>query len=196
VDALASAIRADPVLARSPMIDAIGISQGNLVIRGITKKILTNEEKTFLTPPTDRVTDKTDVRTHDTHTHTHTTHPPTPTTGYIQRYAGTTTTTTTTNTTATTTGQPPRVRRWISIHGPLLGVAGLPGCNRTRVALCNDLDSLVDVAAYSRIAQAHLAQVHNCRNEGGEGRKGEFGTISVSVFVASFYYASWIDVID
>lgn len=90
--------------------------------------------------------------THQTHNPTTNTrtnphpHQPTRPSGYIQRYAHNNTY--------------PRLRRWISIHGPLLGVAGLPGCNRTRVGLCNEADSLVDIAAYSALLQAHLAQVH------------------------------------
>lgn len=57
----------------------------------------------------------------------------------------------------------PPVRRWISIHGPLLGVAGLPQCDMER-ALCDKVDALVGLGADTSFVQAHLAQANYLRD--------------------------------
>jgi hypothetical protein len=58
----------------------------------------------------------------------------------------------------------PPVSRWISMHGPLLGVAGLPGCDATDRAVCARVDSLVALGADTAFVQQRLAQANYYRD--------------------------------
>jgi len=65
--------------------------------------------------------------------------------GYIERYNN------------------PAVQNWISMHGPLMGVAGLPECNMTNL-ICQKIDSLLYKAAYTTFIQEHLTQANYLRD--------------------------------
>lgn len=89
--ARAGQVRADPRLLNG--FNAIGYSQGNLIIRG-----------------------------------------------YIERY-----------------NKPP-VHTFVSMHGPLAGVAGFPNC-RMSTFICRNIDRSLGTLAYTASIQDHLAQV-------------------------------------
>eukprot|EP00958_Prasinococcus_capsulatus_P014112 scaffold1471_cov413-Prasinococcus_capsulatus_cf.AAC.29 len=46
----------------------------------------------------------------------------------------------------------PPVANWISMHGPLLGVAGIPSCNTTTL-LCQQIDEFLGYLAYDSVFQ-------------------------------------------
>ena len=58
----------------------------------------------------------------------------------------------------------PPVSRWISMHGPLMGVAGLPGCEATDREVCARLDGLVALGAATAFVQQRLAQANYYRD--------------------------------
>jgi palmitoyl-protein thioesterase len=96
VDTFAKKVRADPKLSNG--FDAIGFSQGNLIIRG-----------------------------------------------YVQRYNA------------------PPVNRFLSMHGPMVGVAGFPRCDYG-LEICRLFDRLLGILAYTDIAQGSLAQANYLRD--------------------------------
>jgi palmitoyl-protein thioesterase len=57
----------------------------------------------------------------------------------------------------------PPVKNLISMHGPMMGVAGLPNCNMTS-KICDEVDSLLRLGAYNDFVQDHLAQVNYFRD--------------------------------
>jgi palmitoyl-protein thioesterase len=57
----------------------------------------------------------------------------------------------------------PPVKNLISMHGPMMGVAGLPNCNMTK-EICDEVDSLLRLGAYNDFVQDHLAQVNYFRD--------------------------------
>jgi palmitoyl-protein thioesterase len=57
----------------------------------------------------------------------------------------------------------PPVQNWISMHGPLMGVAGIPGCNMTNT-ICQKIDGLLYMAAYTAFVQQHLTQANYFRD--------------------------------
>jgi len=58
----------------------------------------------------------------------------------------------------------PPVSRWISMHGPLMGVAGLPGCEATDREVCARVDGLVALGAATAFVQQRLAQANYYRD--------------------------------
>jgi palmitoyl-protein thioesterase len=96
VDYFAGVVKADENLVNG--FNAIGYSQGNLIIRG-----------------------------------------------YIERY------------------NDPPVRNFISMHGPMSGVAGLPGCSVDH-EFCLKLDELIGKFVYVPFVQKHLAQANYYRD--------------------------------
>lgn len=49
------------------------------------------------------------------------------------------------------------------MHGPLMGVAGLPKCNMT-MAICKTIDAILYIPAYTDFVQEHLAQANYFRD--------------------------------
>jgi palmitoyl-protein thioesterase len=49
------------------------------------------------------------------------------------------------------------------MHGPLLGVAGIPGCNMTNT-ICQTIDGFLYKAAYTPFVQEHLTQANYFRD--------------------------------
>eukprot|EP00968_Pinguiococcus_pyrenoidosus_P004303 scaffold287_cov239-Pinguiococcus_pyrenoidosus.AAC.2 len=100
VDVFAKAVLADPKLSKG--FNAIGFSQGNMLIRG-----------------------------------------------YMQKY------------------NEPSVNAWLSVHGTVSGVAGLPDCNPATDAgfptLCQDLASILGRLAYNELVQNFLFQADYLR---------------------------------
>lgn len=96
VDYFAQVVQQDPHLTKG--FNAVGYSQGNLIIRG-----------------------------------------------YIERYNS------------------PPVLNFISMHGPMAGVASFPGCSLDRTA-CVDLDEILGAVAYTPFMQKHLAQANYYRD--------------------------------
>lgn len=69
--------------------------------------------------------------------------------GYIQRY------------------NDPPVKSFISMHGPMMGVASIPHCNPSKGIvhkLCQEMVQLLSVAAYSSVVQKMLAQANYLRD--------------------------------
>jgi palmitoyl-protein thioesterase len=60
----------------------------------------------------------------------------------------------------------PPVKKFVSLHGPMLGVAGLPRCNMngTLSWICKSVDSLAAMGAYTEFVQDHLAQANYLRD--------------------------------
>lgn len=57
----------------------------------------------------------------------------------------------------------PPVFNFISMHGPLAGVAGFPGCSLDKAA-CMAFDELLGAMAYNSFVQQHLAQANYFRD--------------------------------
>jgi palmitoyl-protein thioesterase len=57
----------------------------------------------------------------------------------------------------------PPIFKWISLHGPLLGVAGIPKCSMER-QICDKIDALLDLGVYTEVVQQHLAQANYYRD--------------------------------
>ena len=64
--------------------------------------------------------------------------------GYIQRY------------------NDPPVINWVSIHGPKLDVASIPKC-KANLLICEAIDDLLSIPAYTPFTQNHLAQTNYLR---------------------------------
>lgn len=60
----------------------------------------------------------------------------------------------------------PPVKKFVSMHGPMMGVAGLPRCsmNGTLGGICKEVDSLVSLGAYTSFVQDRLAQANYYRD--------------------------------
>jgi len=60
----------------------------------------------------------------------------------------------------------PPVKKFVSMHGPLMGVAGIPRCNMngTLEWICKSVDSLLAFPAYTSFVQSHLAQANYLRD--------------------------------
>lgn len=96
VDSFKKFVDADPKLAKG--FNAIGYSQGNIVIRG-----------------------------------------------YVEKYNN------------------PRVHNWVSVHGPNVGVVGMPHCGYGAL-ICKWFDEFLGDLAYTSLAQNSLAQANYLRD--------------------------------
>lgn len=98
VDVFAATVRADPTISAAKAFNAVGYSQGNLIIRG-----------------------------------------------YIERY------------------NDPPIRNFISVHGPLAGVAAFPNCALSH-SVCRVLTEVLGALAYKPLIQEHLTQANYFRD--------------------------------
>lgn len=57
----------------------------------------------------------------------------------------------------------PPIFKWISLHGPLLGVAGIPKCSMD-IKICDTIDAMLDLGVYTEFVQQHLAQANYYRD--------------------------------
>lgn len=60
----------------------------------------------------------------------------------------------------------PPVKKFVSLHGPMMGVAGLPRCNMngTLSWICKTVDGLASMGAYTEFVQSKLAQANYLRD--------------------------------
>jgi len=60
----------------------------------------------------------------------------------------------------------PPVKKFVSMHGPMLGVAGIPKCNMNGglAAICKTVDELAQLGGYTSFVQDRLAQANYLRD--------------------------------